>query len=206
MKQQERQAASRQKILQVALEEFGSRSYDGTSMERICARHHISKGMMYHYYSSKGELFLLCVADIFRRLGDYLTQQMLRPGGSHPLGSVNRYFTAREQFFLQRPLEKRVYENATLYPPEELREQIEGLRRPIRELNRRFLNQVLAGITLRPGLEGERAARYCESMVDLFSPLVERYAPQEEITGLTGLLTVFEEFLDLVLYGVAWRE
>ena len=43
-------------------------------------------------------------------------------------------------------------------------------------------------------------------MVDLFSPLVERYAPQEEITGLTGLLTVFEEFLDLVLYGVAWRE
>ena len=30
--------------------------------------------------------------------------------------------------------------------------------------------------------------------------------PQEEITGLTGLLTVCEEFLDLVLYGVAWRE
>lgn len=206
MKQQERQAASRRKILQAALEEFGSRSYDGASMEQICTRHHISKGMMYHYYSGKEELFLLCVADIFRRLGDYLTQQMLRPSGGHPLGAVNRYFTAREQFFLQRPLEKRVYENAILYPPEELRERIEDLRRPIRELNRRFLNQVLAGVALRPGLEGERAARYCESMVDLFSPLVERYAPREEIASLTGLLTVFEEFLDLVLYGVAQRD
>ena len=50
MKQQERQECSRQKIFRAAMEEFGQNNYDKVSMESICAKHHISKGMMYHYY------------------------------------------------------------------------------------------------------------------------------------------------------------
>lgn len=61
MKQQERQERSRREIFQAAMEEFGAHGYDKVSMENLCTRHGISKGMMYHYYSNKDELFLLCV-------------------------------------------------------------------------------------------------------------------------------------------------
>ena len=59
MTQKERQARSRREILQAAQEEFGSSGYDGVNMEGICTRHGISKGMMYHYYANKDDLFYL---------------------------------------------------------------------------------------------------------------------------------------------------
>ena len=46
-------------IFQAALAEFYTQPYDTVTMDRICSRHGISKGMMYHYFSSKDELFLL---------------------------------------------------------------------------------------------------------------------------------------------------
>ena len=67
MKQQERQERSRREIFQAAMEEFGAHGYDKVSMENLCTRHGISKGMMYHYYSNKDELFLLCVQDVFQK-------------------------------------------------------------------------------------------------------------------------------------------
>ena len=68
MKQEERKEKSKEEIYQAALEEFGTYGYDNVSIEQICNRHGISKGMMYHYYSSKDQLFLLCVE---RTCSDY---------------------------------------------------------------------------------------------------------------------------------------
>lgn len=69
MTQKERQERSRKEIYQAALEEFGTYGYDKVNMERICGNHGISKGMMYHYYSNKDELFLLCVDALSRSSG-----------------------------------------------------------------------------------------------------------------------------------------
>ena len=60
MTQAERQSQSRRKILEAAMDEFGARDFDAVTMEAICAGHGISKGMMYHYYTGKDELFLAC--------------------------------------------------------------------------------------------------------------------------------------------------
>ena len=64
-RQAERRQNSRREILCAAMEEFGTRGYGGVSIEGICTRHGISKGMMYHYYSGKDELFLDCVRQVF---------------------------------------------------------------------------------------------------------------------------------------------
>ena len=53
MKQEERKEKSKEEIYQAALEEFGTYGYDNVSIEQICNRHGISKGMMYHYYKGK---------------------------------------------------------------------------------------------------------------------------------------------------------
>lgn len=51
MKQAQRQERSRREILQAAMEEFGTYNYSDVTIDNICSRHGISKGMMYHYYS-----------------------------------------------------------------------------------------------------------------------------------------------------------
>lgn len=203
MKQQERQAASRMKILQAGMEEFGRRNYDGVTMDQICARHGISKGMMYHYCAGKEAVFLLCVEHVFRRLGDYLTRQMLRPEGQRPAGALGRYFAARERFFTMHPLEKRVYENAMLYPPQGMEEKLGALYRPMRELDRRFIRQLIAGVPLRPRLGADQAVDYLAGMVDLLPTLVERCRPSDRPMGLLERQTAFEDVLELLIYGVS---
>lgn len=81
MTQKERQEHSRREIYRAALEEFGTNGYDQVNMERICANHGISKGMMYHYYSSKDQLFLLCVERTFSDLKAYVEQHMAELDG-----------------------------------------------------------------------------------------------------------------------------
>ena len=80
MTQKERQERSRKEIYQAALEEFGTYGYDKVNMERICGNHGISKGMMYHYYSNKDELFLLCVERTFQELRAHVERDMAHRG------------------------------------------------------------------------------------------------------------------------------
>ncbi|NOX36268.1 MAG: TetR/AcrR family transcriptional regulator [Calditrichaeota bacterium] len=51
-------AATRQKILQVALQLFAERGYFGTSIDLIARRCQISKGLIYHYFQNKQEILV----------------------------------------------------------------------------------------------------------------------------------------------------
>ena len=75
MTQRERQEHAKKTIFQAALAEFGAQPYETVTMDRICSRHGISKGMMYHYFSSKDELFLLCVKELFQSLQVYIQEE-----------------------------------------------------------------------------------------------------------------------------------
>ena len=50
----------RRRILDSALEVFGAEGYDGASMNAICTRAGISKGIIYHYFAGKEDLYLSC--------------------------------------------------------------------------------------------------------------------------------------------------
>ena len=76
MTQKERQDRSKEEICRAAMEEFGTLGYDKVTMERICGNHGISKGMMYHYYSNKDELFLHGVERTFSDLKAHVERDM----------------------------------------------------------------------------------------------------------------------------------
>ena len=60
MKREEKNSLARQRILDAALEEFSSRGYEGASLNTVCAEKGISKGIIYHHFKDKDELYLLC--------------------------------------------------------------------------------------------------------------------------------------------------
>lgn len=73
------------------MEEYGSREYESVTMDCICANHNISKGMMYHYYSNKDELFLACVQDTFQALKDYIVENAEKPDGCNTLDTIRNF-------------------------------------------------------------------------------------------------------------------
>ena len=203
MTQKERQERSREEIYQAALEEFGTSGYDKVNMERICGNHGISKGMMYHYYSSKDALFLLCVERTFAELKDYVEQHAELLDGQDTLNDIREYFLIREHFFQQNPREKMIFETAMLRPPKLLAEQIHQLRAPIRSMNREFLRRLVGKMPLCPGLDQEKATRYLESVGYFFQNVASCYYQSGKTgTDLHAVLEQAGEMLDLFLFGV----
>ena len=202
MTQKERQERSRAEILQAAMEEFSVRDYNQVNMEGICSRHGISKGMMYHYYSSKDELFLLCVQDTFERLREYVQEEGANVKGVRVSERIKNYFLLREYFFQAHPERVRIFENAMLRPPEHLLEQIKTLREPLRRLNESFLQSMIRSVPLRPGLDQDAAVRYLETAEPVFRSEVLRYQAEKPTQDFHTMLEAVEEVLDMALFGV----
>lgn len=202
MTQKERQERSREEIYQAALEEFGTSGYDKVNMERICGNHGISKGMMYHYYSNKDELFLLCVERAFADLKAHVERDMEELAGQNLVDTIKNFFMIREYYFQLHPKQKVIFEDAMLHPPRHLVEQIQALRGPVREMNRQFIRQLVARMPLRPEVEPGKAARYLESVEFFFQSVMRKYQGGH---GGEDLHTMFEtagEMLDMVLFGI----
>ncbi|HIS53273.1 MAG TPA: TetR/AcrR family transcriptional regulator [Candidatus Onthomonas avicola] len=202
MTQKERQERSKETIYQAALEEFGTYGYDRVNMERICGNHGISKGMMYHYYSSKDELFLLCVKRTFDDLKAHIERDVGGLEGFSTQNAIKHYFMIRENFFLLHPKQKVIFENAVFQPPEHLNEQIIALRAPIQAMNQQFIGRFITQASLRSELNQKKATRYLESVSSFFRNMMAYYQGEKLETDLHSMLETAEELLDMVLFGI----
>ena len=57
MNKTEEKAITRNRMIEAAIIEFGLHGYEGASTNQICAGASISKGLLYHYFKSKENLF-----------------------------------------------------------------------------------------------------------------------------------------------------
>lgn len=198
MTQQERQEQSKEKIYQAALEEFGTLGYDAVNMERICRQHGISKGMMYHYYSNKDELFLLCAQRVFADLKAYLEQQIEDRAKQNRPATFRDHMMMREIFFQRHPKQKLIFEDAMLRPPRHLAKQMQALHAPIRRLNQKILEELMVQMALRTGLDREKAARFLGGI----EYLLQYYQNGKAEQNLHSILETAEDVWDMALFGV----
>ena len=61
MKREEKNLQTRRRIMDSALNEFSKQGYGASSINTICSAQGISKGIIYHYFKTKDDLFLACV-------------------------------------------------------------------------------------------------------------------------------------------------
>jgi len=151
MKQDEKSAQARQRILCAAMEEFSAKGYDGASLTAACTENGISKGIVYHHFKDKNELYLLCVEKCFDAVTTYLRTAAASFQGSLE-EQLRQYFDARLRFFAENPLYLGIFSSAVFQPPAELAAEIAECRRAFDELNVCILTALLSGGSLRGGL------------------------------------------------------
>ena len=62
---------SRESILDAATQEFSDHGYDGARMDSIVKRAKVSKNLAYHYYGSKGDLFLRVMERMYAKMREH---------------------------------------------------------------------------------------------------------------------------------------
>lgn len=91
--------ATREKILQAALEVFAEKGYHGALVDDIVRASDTSKGAVYHHFPNKEALFLALVEEFSGRLADAVAAGIARAHGA--VGKVQAALTAGLETFAQ---------------------------------------------------------------------------------------------------------
>ena len=207
MKREEKNALSRHRILEAAREEFSKKGYEGASLNTVCSEKGISKGIIYHYFKDKDELYLLCVKECFDALTEALSQTAAALTGSAK-EKLQSYFSARLRFFAEHPQYLGIFADAAFNPPPRLNEEIAALRQSFDRLTISVLTGLLEGENLRRGLSVSFIVEDFRTYMDFFNMRFRTDCGKE--LPMDELLQKHEERcqrqLDILLYGVIEKD
>ncbi len=203
MKREEKNALSRQRIVEAALQEFSAKGYGCASLNTVCAEHDISKGIIYHYFKDKDELYLVCVKECFEALTAHIKQSMACFCGT-PKQRLQEYFDARLRFFAENPLYLGIFADAALSPPTALLGKIAVCRRGFDELNVSILTAFLNSQHVREDLSVPAVVEDFRIYMDFFNMRFKEAF--QENAHFEAVLQEHEERchrqLDILLHGV----
>ena len=197
MKRTERTELTVSKILEAALEEFGTNGYAGGTINNICKRG-INKGLIYHNFKDKDELYLVCLENSCQRLVSMILE-------SGCVSDQLQYMKIRMHFFTEYPNEAHIFFEAILQPQEKLRNRIKQILEPFEEINEKIYRHVVSDITLRDGITEEDAIDYFRQMQRMFNGYFSSFAYR--YMTLDKRIREHEmnlsKLLDFMLYGIA---
>lgn len=203
MNREEKNTLSRQRILDAALEEFSAKGYESASLSTVCAEKGISKGIIYHHFKDKDELYLLCVEACFDAFTAYLAETAQALSGS-VREQLQAYFDARLRFFARHPVYLGIFAGASFNPPEHLAAEIARRRQGFDERNIAVLTELLNSGPLRPGLSVPAVVEDFRMYMDYFH--VHFRLARNSSHSLQDVLKEYEERchrqIDILLYGV----
>lgn len=206
MKKEEKTKQTREKILHAALIEFGSKSYDAVSLNAVCSKYQIAKGLIYHNFKNKDELYLKCVEKSFERLICYLKEAGIEAEGVR--GEIQQFLEKREEFFEQNPYDRMIFFNAMLFPAEHLTKELFQITSRYEVYIRERYQKLLSKIRLRDGISLDLAVEYLILFQNVYNSYYQNKASK------AGDFTQFIEehdlkisgFLDMILYGISTEE
>ncbi len=203
MKREEKNALSRQRILEAAMQEFSEKGYENASLNTVCVKYDISKGIIYHHFRDKEELYLLCVANCFAAITAYLKEVAGKLTGSAEQ-MLRIYFDARLHFFADNPLYLGIFVDAAFTPPASLCTEIAECRKEFDALNIAVLTGLLNGQSLRKGLSVATIVEDFRMYMDFFNMRFKGLLAGESSTEV--ILRKHEEIchrqLEIFLHGV----
>ncbi len=156
----EKKKQSRRKIVDSALEEFGAVSYIEASMNSICKIGGISKGIIYHYFQDKDQLYLVCLRESVDRLTEYLQQQEYDFMDFEK--DLWKYIGIRQQFLLDNPNYRNILLYSMSHPPGHLGKEVRGAMEPFEEHDKLFFMRAMDSLNLKEGVDKVE-------VIDLFS-------------------------------------
>ena len=197
MKRTKRTELTISKIQEAALEEFGVNGYAGGTINNICKRG-INKGLIYHNFKDKDELYLACLENSCKKLVSLIEK-------SGCTSDQLQYMKLRMRFFTEYPNEAHIFFEAILQPQEKLQDRIKQILEPFEEINEKIYRSVVATITLRDGITEEDAINHFRLMQRMFNG----YFSSSAYRSMTLDKQIKEhemnlsKLLDFMLYGIA---
>lgn len=206
MKKEEKTKRTYERIMAAAIVEFGTKSYDSASITTLCNENQISKGLIYHNFKNKDDLYLKCVETSFREMAAYMKKREYKADSVKE--SIHNIFSTRQQFFEENPYYSHIFFNTVLQPPRHLLPEIQEIRRKADEFYTECFRDLLQKMKLRKGITLEMAMEYFMVFTEMYNGYF-----QSKSGGMNDMHALIKNhevnlsrILDIMLYGVANEE
>lgn len=201
MKKDIKTEITKEKILKAATAEFARYGFDGATVNQICQKHGISKGLIYHNFENKEELYLRCVEEAVDEFVAFMSRRKFET-------DFQLYMKERYDFFNANPNYSRLIFAVVLTDDTGFAERIKKIKSNFDEFNRSVYLAAIKNIRLRKGISEKDALEYYSLLQDMLNGYLS-----EGKTAEDNFESVFlshekslEKILDFVLYGIADQE
>jgi len=116
--------SKKQHIVQICIEEFVEHGYDHTLTDRIVEKAGISKGILFHYFTNKKNLFLYMVRHASRILTEVVMEDTDVADGEDFFERIKRLVAAKQRLLLKYEKESRLVAEALMNPPRGLEKEM----------------------------------------------------------------------------------
>ncbi|HEM2808495.1 TPA: TetR/AcrR family transcriptional regulator [Streptococcus suis] len=197
MKKKEKTKLRRQRIITAALSEFATRGYRGFVINELCKVEGISKGVLYHNFSGKSDLYLACLQESFEKaLGIFL-------GEDGQIPSLAAYMERRHQFYRDFPEQSHLFFEAMIATPEELAEDIAPQKAIFLDLNEQVCQKLLSESKLKEHIDEKKAMAYLRLIQDMFRSYYLTVSSDSSLIDLvSGYENQLSQVLDMMVYGI----
>ncbi|MBM7568039.1 TetR family transcriptional regulator [Paenibacillus sacheonensis] len=205
-------AEKQELILTICIEEFAKNGYDNTSTDTITARAGISKGILFHYFKSKKNVYMAVVAHCTQLLIDRTMEEVNRIDAADFFDRLKEIILAKQRVTLRYLPEAELVQRAMLHPPKALKEELDAFFAAHQTkytdpfmLNDLFKTDLLASGPLREGVTPDKVFRMVMMVLNQYSA---KYLQLYQSGGYTHealqamLIAESEDFIDMVKYGV----
>ena len=198
MKKAEKTNITIHRILDAGIEEFGKGSFESVSINTILEKHGISKGLFYHNFKSKDDLYVAVVKLTFDEMIDINKQEMIENGTNE--NSTRSILQRRHNYFKDNPLKANIFFNAVFKTPKHLVERIKEAGNDFKETSKKFIMSLPIKDSIDPALAAD-CVLFIQEIFNLY------YINQtRDIDDFRKIVTeheaILESLIDILFHGL----
>lgn len=197
------------KIITISMEEFAEKGYKNASTNTITTRADISKGLLFHYFKSKKNLYLYIIHFVSERLAENMLISMKAIREDDFFTKIKKLVMAKLSTALEYPTEYQLFTRAMTEPPKELQVEIMNIMQNLIEkytpLNEQVIFESLDPTELRDTIPYEKAIEISRL---LFEQLGKKYQhlykgrEQELLENPKQMLEELDLYVDVLKHGI----
>lgn len=196
MKQKEKTRLTKKKIIDAAINEFGTKGYEMANINSISSSG-IAKGLIYHNFATKDDLYIESLKVCF----DEITKALACPEN---ISDYSVYFAKRITLFKERRASAVMVLESLINPPKKHIGIISEIRKKYDEMNTEWIMNILKNGKLRENITEENAMKYLALMQDMFNWYCT--SPKFDSSNLEDMIELHERELpkifEYILCGV----
>ncbi|MCM3160109.1 TetR/AcrR family transcriptional regulator [Metabacillus litoralis] len=195
----------REKILTICIEEFAKTGYEKTSTETITSRAGISKGILFHYFKSKKNLYLYVVDYCSQLIGGKIIEEIKKVKKNDFFERIKEVVLIKQRIQYDFLIETKLVTSATLHPPVELQEQLQNLlQKNTDQYSGEFLNKLVDKQLLQGRTSPEKIIELTLLALDSVSKKYVHLFESKQLEYddiLEKMMPELDEYIDIIKYG-----